>query len=114
MSKPIACELGVFDPPTFERYRHLRARLDRAIAAIDEETDGYALVLPGDDSTLALVAEWIALERRCCPFLAFSVSLSVPDEPIRLTIGGGAGVKAFLATELGAGVVSASALVRRG
>jgi hypothetical protein len=112
MSRPIACELGVFDAATFARYHVLREQLDRASRGIEEQSDGYVVVLSGDDATLALVAEWLALERRCCPFLAFSVTFAGPEEPIRVKLGGDADVKRFLAAELGSRLVPATRLVR--
>jgi hypothetical protein len=112
VSRPIACELHAFDAATFARYQVLRAQLDLGSQGIEEQSDGYVVVLPGDDATLALVAEWLALERRCCPFLAFSVTLAGPEEPIRVKLSGDADVKQFLAAELGSRFVPATQLVR--
>ena len=55
---------------------------------------------------------WLALERRCCPFLAFSVTFAGPEEPIRVKLGGDADVKRFLAAELGSRLVPVTRLVR--
>jgi hypothetical protein len=68
---------------------------------------------PGDDATLARVAEWIALERRCCPFFEFTVSMGGSDPSIRVALTGGPEVKRFLAAELRSRVVSPRSLVRR-
>jgi hypothetical protein len=45
------------------------------------------------------VAEWITLERRCCSFLTFELDWAERDGVV-LSLTGGSGVKAFLATQL--------------
>jgi hypothetical protein len=46
--------------------------------------------------SLAGVAEWIALERRCCPFFRFQLDVEGETGPVWLRLTG-AGVKEFLA-----------------
>jgi len=45
------------------------------------------------------VAEWITLERRCCPFLDLGLDWSASNR-VSLTLTGGPGVKTFLAEQL--------------
>jgi hypothetical protein len=48
-----------------------------------------------------MLAEWIELERRCCPFLEFKIELPAAGASIVLHLSGGEGVKEFLSTALG-------------
>jgi hypothetical protein len=41
--------------------------------------------------------DWILLERRCCPFLRLELNFEPSLGPVWLRLGGGAGVKEFLA-----------------
>jgi hypothetical protein len=75
---------------------------------------GYEFHLPGDDTMLALVADWIALERRCCPFFEFTVGIGGLDSSIRVALTGSREVKRFLESELRSRVVAPSTLLRRG
>jgi hypothetical protein len=48
------------------------------------------------------VAEWMALERLCCPFLTLELSLSGRQSNWQLALTGPEGTKAFLLSEFGA------------
>lgn len=50
-------------------------------------------------SMLPRVAEWIALEHRCCPFLSFT--LQVDSKRLWLELAGPSGTKDFLKAEFG-------------
>ena len=72
--------------------------------------EAQPLQLPGQEDAvhrrsghidLRVVAEWLELERRCCPFLTFELRWAAgEDERARLTLTGPPGTKAFLAAEL--------------
>jgi len=111
---PIACQLNVFSPEERQRYQTVRKRIEAAVIRIVEVENGYVFHLPDDDAMLATVAEWIALERRCCPFFEFTVSVGGSDPSIRVALTGSPEVKQFLNSELGSPVVSPSTLLRRG
>ncbi len=98
----LACRLAddVFDAATARRYAALRAALAASVTAVSELPDGYRLHFAGERESLALLAEFIALERQCCPFLRFTLVLEPDEGPIHLALTGGAGVRAFLAAEL--------------
>jgi hypothetical protein len=87
MTTSTFCQQGVFTIGERARYQQLRARLE-ACAAIEELENGYALSLPGDDAMLAAVTEWAALERRCCPFLAISITTGEGTCGIRIALTG--------------------------
>ena len=113
MSTPIACNLGVFSPAEQVRYDQLRATL-LAGAHVERVNGGYAVRLSGDDETFRAVAEWTLLERRCCPFISFSVSFGDAGQPLRVSLTGDAAVEEVLRTEFGSRVVlPAGSHVRR-
>lgn len=62
--------------------------------------EGFSLRL---EISPALVGEWIANERLCCPFLDFELHLEREGGPVWLTLTGRRGVAAFLREELGIG-----------
>jgi hypothetical protein len=105
--------VGVFSVDERLRYGATRARIDAAVTSFVEVDRGYEFQLPGDDATLVLVADWIALERRCCPFFEFIVSIGGSDSSIRVALTGSPEVKRFLEEELRSRIVSPSSLVRR-
>ncbi len=48
-------------------------------------------------STPTEILEWFLLEKRCCPFLRFSLTLEPGTDDVRIHLGGGSEVKEFLA-----------------
>jgi len=110
---PIVCQLGVFSADERRRYQGVRAKIDAAVTSFMEIDQGYEFQLPGEDTMLALVAQWIALERRCCPFFEFTVAIGASDSSIRVSLTGSPEVKLFLESELRSRVMAPSTLVRR-
>ncbi len=109
---PIACNLGAIPDAERPRYFALRAQVLAGVESVAEIDDGFALTVSAD---LVALAEWIAFERVCCPFLSFRLAVA-GDGPARLELGGAEGVKDFLREEfsvLGATkLVSPASLVR--
>jgi hypothetical protein len=50
-------------------------------------------------SALMTVAEWVSLERKCCPFFAFEIEQPKDQGPVWLRITGSEGAKAFIEEE---------------
>ena len=92
---PIACNLNVFDPQERKDYQTLLAELGPAIREMRELDSGYACRLPPDAQSIRTAAEFITLERRCCPFLTFSLVVEGEAE-VWLHLTGARGVKALL------------------
>jgi hypothetical protein len=82
------------------RYNELLRRLAGAVRNRTELADGYTFDLDAS-ITLPEVAEWIAMERLCCPFLTFLLDVS-PGGAAQLTLCGPRGVKAILRDALAA------------
>jgi hypothetical protein len=68
---------------------------------VRELRDGYALRLPAESATVRDVAEYITLERMCCPFFRFEMEVEQEGGPMWLRLTGREGVKEFTKLELG-------------
>ena len=68
-----------------------------AVTAIEELPDGFAYRFANDETVLASIVEFIAAERRCCPFLAFELAFAPHGGPFWLRLRGSPRVKAFVA-----------------
>lgn len=98
MDMPIACNLNVFTPAQRERHTVVWQTLEHARLQIEELPDGYAFHLPSDHTLLA--AEFISLERLCCPFFNFALEIEAGGAVVKLKLTGSAAVKAFLKANL--------------
>jgi hypothetical protein len=72
----LVCLVDALTPAERVRQRELTAQLSGTVAAIRELHDGWAFDLDRDPVTFCAAAEWIALERCCCPFLTFGLEWS--------------------------------------
>lgn len=98
---PIACVLTALDPTQRKRHQDLLREMRGARGEVRKLADGLAFIFPYRDSLFLKISEWITLERRCCPFIAFSLELKQEGGPIVLRLTGREGVKQFLREELG-------------
>jgi hypothetical protein len=95
------CKLDAISPAQRARHSELAARLADAVAERRELADGYRVLrVAAEKIDLAAAAEWITLERRCCPFLRFQLEAEPDDGPVWLRLTGATGVKEFLRGEL--------------
>jgi hypothetical protein len=99
MDTPLACNRDALDAAARARRQELAAHLQTATQEVRERPDGYAFRYPAD--ALLVAAEFVALERRCCPFFRFALEAGPDGGPLWLAITGREGVKAFLVAELG-------------
>jgi len=98
-SSTVVCQLDALGEAERLRQRALRGAMREAVAETEELADGYALRLTADPALFLQVAEWVTLERRCCPFLSFALDWPAGGAAwLRLT--GGPDVKTFLAAEV--------------
>ena len=79
------------------RGEELAEGLFTAAEEIAELADGYAYRFSGDDDRLQALLEFIAAERRCCPFLTFELAIESHGGPLWPRLRGSPGVKAFIA-----------------
>lgn len=92
MKLPIACSLTSAELQ--ERRRTVLQQVRSAVVETVELENGYAYSIPGE--WFAEVAKLIDLERQCCPFLTFTLTVAPGDGPIRLELTGPEGTKEFL------------------
>ena len=101
MGSPFICDLTAMDTEQRERHRVVAQHLHGAIQEVRELPDGYALRFPVEPSTVFMAAEFITLERLCCPFLTLALEVERERGPLWLKLTGREGVKPFLRAELG-------------
>lgn len=92
----LACDLGAMDSGQWGRYRELRRLLGEDAMEARELEDGYAFrYSPGAEILLAL-AEYVSLERLCCPFFDFAIEVGRGGGWVWLRITGSEGAKSVL------------------
>lgn len=96
----IACDLSSLDAPQRRRRRKLQERLRADIKEARELKDGYAFRHSSEASVLLELAEFAALERLCCPFFGFEISIGRDGGPVWFRITGGEEAKKVLRVEL--------------
>jgi hypothetical protein len=98
---PLACNLDAISASERPRYNELRRILAAAAAGKRELPDGVAIQISTERMPLAQLAEWISLERKCCPFFEFRIEVAPKSGPVWLSLTGRPGVKEFLSQAFG-------------
>jgi hypothetical protein len=95
---PLACNMDVFT--TAQREQHIQAtrELFQTVQNIREAENGFEFTLPGG-SDLIKIGEFVHNERRCCPFLKFTLTIDPEPKPITLLLSGPQGTQEFLREE---------------
>lgn len=86
-------------PAEREVHRQMSERLLAAVSAREPHPDGYSFRI--DTGELALVSQWIAHERKCCPFLGFELDVPSGSRTFSLRLRGPEGTRQLLEAELG-------------
>jgi len=90
----VACTLT--DAELRDRRSGLLAQLTRAAQERTELPDGFGFRFDPSGATLSLLAQVIDLERQCCAFLRFQLTIEPAQGPVWLQITGPEGTKEFL------------------
>jgi hypothetical protein len=94
---PLACDRLALD--AVARRRHFQ-ELGPALRTLKESArelpNGYEFRFPSDLKTIAMVAEWAAGERLCCPFFDIQLRMEREGGPIWLSLTGRKGTKDFI------------------
>jgi hypothetical protein len=93
--------MDAIDPDKRARHIANSRSLFNGVTEIRELENGYAFCLNREFEVLAQVAEFITLEKLCCPFFGFIVEVAPEGGSIWLKLIGGEGVKPFIQAELG-------------
>jgi hypothetical protein len=99
---PLACNLDAIPDNEQARYRGLMTRLRASIRGRTELPFGYAYQLDSASISPPELADWVMLERLCCPFLNFLIEIDAEGR-VHLTVRGPKGVKQVLDEEFPAG-----------
>jgi hypothetical protein len=91
---PIACSLTELELD--ERRTSALQMLREAVLEVKELDDGFAYRFPSDIVWITTLADLIASEHMCCPFLRFSLNVEAGPGPIWLEMTGAEGTKDFL------------------
>jgi hypothetical protein len=94
-----ACNLKAISAADRPRYNELVKRVRAAMRDRSEVSSGYTFKLDSKAVTLPEAAEWISMERMCCPFLTLQISASGNQPHWLLTLTGPEGVKPLLNAE---------------
>ncbi len=98
---PFACDLSVFTAEQREHLGQLSVELFGAVSDVRELADGYAFRLPASFS-VHKVADFIANDHLCCPFLNHGMDLEPKGGSLWLRLTAPReGVKEFVIGEIG-------------
>jgi hypothetical protein len=100
IESPFYCNVKALSPAARARhFDELGPALRSTRIAVRELPDGYAFRFPADAATVALVAEWVAGERACCPFFDITMTFERESGPFWLSVTGRPGTKDFIKTD---------------
>lgn len=97
---PIACDMSVLSPAQREKHLATSRELFARVRAIEEVADGYEFRFDDEANVIEKVAEFVAIEKLCCPFLNFAITVEAEGGPVALRLTGREGVKAFVHEEI--------------
>jgi len=98
---PFACDMTAIAPE--QRGAHIAAieRLFHSAQNMRELPHGYGFELPNESDVLLTAAQFITLERLCCPFFSFGIEIEREGGSMWLSLTGLEGVKPFIMAEIG-------------
>jgi hypothetical protein len=100
---PFFCNVKALSPAARSRhFDELGPALRSAKTGVRELPNGYSFRFPADPATVALVAEWVAGERACCPFFDIDLRFDREGGPMWLSLTGWEGTKEFIEVDAAA------------
>ncbi len=97
---PLACNLSAHTSEQRVRHRELLREVFARKLEVRELADGYAILFPAETQLAVQIAEYMALERMCCPFLHLGLAFEANNGPLMLEISGSADAKALIWSSL--------------
>jgi hypothetical protein len=97
----LTCNINGIPLQERARYGQLVEVLRHAIQKRRELPDGYAFQMDTKQIGTDQLAEWIELERKCCPFFRFEIRWTSQNGAVWLNLSGPEGVKEFILDEFG-------------
>ena len=99
---PVACDMSALTAEQQERQRALHRQLRADVEEVVRLEDGYAFRHSPGRAVLLAVAEFVANERLCCPFLEFGITVE-GGGPVWLRMTGEGEARLVLEAEMGVG-----------
>ncbi|HMD31361.1 MAG TPA: hypothetical protein VKG84_05600 [Candidatus Acidoferrales bacterium] len=96
---PFYCNMHGLNPEQRKRKTELDGILRGTRTGARELPDGFEFQFPADPATFRTVAEWVVMERACCPFFDLELRLEREGGPFWLRLTGREGVKKFIKGE---------------
>ena len=93
------CNIKALTPEERAHHAKLTQKLKESRTEIVETAKGYEFQYSPAKISLGEVAEWVAMESKCCPFFDFHIDLEERGKLICLRLTGSEGVKAFIKAE---------------
>lgn len=90
----MACTLG--ESGRRKREAQIRDFLRDAAESVSERADGIDVRFPGEADCLREIADLMSIERSCCSFLRFELTVEAGEGPIHLAITGPEGTRQLL------------------
>lgn len=97
----LACNPNAIPAEQREQWAKTGKQVYEAVQEIQDMPTGYGFRLAPDSIMLLKLAEYIANERLCCPFLRFTVEIEPNQGPFWLRLTGSEGVKEYIWTVFG-------------
>lgn len=97
---PFACDMTAIAPEQRDAHLATTKEVFGMVQNVRELPDGYAFDLPSQSHVLLKVADFVSLERLCCPFLGFCLKIQPEGGAVSLNITGRDGVKQFIMAEI--------------
>ncbi len=91
---PIACSLT--DSELQQRRKEVLQQVKATMIGIKETESGFVYQFSSSSERIAALANLIAVEHQCCPFLSFQLTVEPGDAPVSLELSGPQGTKEFL------------------
>ena len=95
---PVACTLA--EPELAARRAGVLGDVRRRALEAQWLADGARLRFPAEAETLSFLATFVDIERRCCAFLRFELTVEPGGGPVWLALTGPPGTREFLQGEL--------------
>jgi hypothetical protein len=92
----LACVIAAISPSDRVRYQQLVRRAVAAIRDSRELENGFVFRIDSQSVSLPEIAEWLGMERLCCPFLDMQLAVSSGESDWTITLTGPPGVKEIL------------------
>lgn len=100
---PFACDRLALDAEARRRhFEELGPALRTLRERVRELSNGYEFRFPSDPKTIAMVAEWAAGERLCCPFFDIQLRMEREGGPVWMRLTGRKGTKEFIKADAAA------------